>query len=259
MFASRDEWMVVKAAKLSVVEDDKKVEHRMAEVQLVIEDLPRALASEMGEDVAGHLFTDGGAVRHELASITLDPRVQNQRISVRQVVDGPATEIHDVEVLSLTCARQEDEKTGKEWIRATARVRFDLAPRIHREWLSMHFGYGLHFSFDAEQLDMLDDARSAAKRLGDMGGGTLTDDKGNVILDIPSTACRICGGPDATETTKALSGLPKGVLACDECRAAVKRREVGVVRNRDGILHITDARKAAEPVNEAPAADQASA
>lgn len=157
MFISENVWMVVKSAKLSVVEDDKKVEHRMAEVQLVIEDLPSDLAHELGEDVASHLFTDAGAVRHELATITLDPRIPNQCARARQTVDTPGTELRDAEILSMTFARQEDDKTGKEWIKATARVRFDLAPKVHREWLAMHFGYGLYFSFEAEQGDMLSD------------------------------------------------------------------------------------------------------
>jgi hypothetical protein len=47
--------------------------------------------------------------------------------------------------------------------------------------------------------------------------------------------CVVCSQP-GTVTTKALNGLPVGVVACDDCRAAVKRREVGVV------LHVTDGR-----------------
>ena len=154
MFVTPNVWMVVKAAKLSVVEDDKGVEHRMAECQLVMEEIPAGLAREIGEDVASHLFTADGAVRHELATITLDPRVPQQAVSARQVPDGPATALRIVEVLSMTFARQEDDKTGKEWIKLTAKVRFDLAPKVHREWLAMHFGYGLHFSFELEQMEL---------------------------------------------------------------------------------------------------------
>lgn len=150
MFISRDVWMVVKAAKLTVIEDDKGVEHRMAECQLVLDPLPRELALEMGEDVAGHFFTADGALRRELATITLDPRVPNQRMTARGGPDLPGSEIRDVEVLSLTVARQTDDKTGKEWLKATARVRFDFAPAVHREWIAMYFGYGQCFSFEAE-------------------------------------------------------------------------------------------------------------
>jgi hypothetical protein len=184
MFVSENVWMVVKAAKLSVVEDDKKVKHRMAEVQLVIDDLPRPLAAELGDDVSSHLFTSDGAIRRELATVTLDPRVPDCAVTVRQAIDGPSTELREVEVLSMTFARQEDERTGRKWIKATARVRFDLAPTVHREWLAMHFGYGLHFTFEAEQGDLLDDPKDAVRRLASLGGGTLTDDKGNVLLEI---------------------------------------------------------------------------
>lgn len=187
MFVSENVWMVVKAAKLSVVEDDKKVEHRMAEVQLVIEDLPLALAAELGDDVSSHLFTADGAVRRELATVTLDPRVPDCAMTVRQALDGPGTELREVEVLSMTFARQEDEKTGREWIKATARVRFDLAPKIHREWLAMHFGYGLHFSFQAEQGDMFEPARefieSSQRRMrrGGIDSVTLTGPDGTGV------------------------------------------------------------------------------
>ena len=37
MFCSRDVWMVFRGAKLTVVEDDRGVEHRMAECQLVLD------------------------------------------------------------------------------------------------------------------------------------------------------------------------------------------------------------------------------
>jgi len=54
--------------------------------------------------------------------------------------------------------------------------------------------------------------------------------------------CVICHGYGATETVRALNGLPLGVIACDSCREAVKRRQVGVVRRPDGSLYITDGR-----------------
>lgn len=54
--------------------------------------------------------------------------------------------------------------------------------------------------------------------------------------------CAVCGWPDATVTKRALNGLPIGVVACDTCREAVKRREVGVSIQPDGSLSITDGR-----------------
>lgn len=161
MFTQRNVWMVIKAAKLAVVEDDKGVEHRMAECQLVIDPLDRTLAHELGEDIASHFFTEAGALRPELNTITLDPRVPNQMMTARPTVDSrEGRVIRDVEVLALTVAKQVDEKSGKEWLKATFRVRFDFAPKTHREWIAMYFGYGQCFSFDAEQLS-LDDIPAA--------------------------------------------------------------------------------------------------
>lgn len=53
-----------------------------------------------------------------------------------------------------------------------------------------------------------------------------------------------CQTPEeATLTTRAMNGLPQGVACCANCKAAVKRSEVGVVRREDGSLHVTDARR----------------
>lgn len=62
-------------------------------------------------------------------------------------------------------------------------------------------------------------------------------------LTLLAPACAICGGPDASVTTKPLNGLPLQVVACEDCRAAVRRRQVGVSRRADGSLSVTDGRK----------------
>jgi len=46
MFSTRDVWMVIKKATLTVAEDDRGVEHRMAEVALVLDPLPMPLARD---------------------------------------------------------------------------------------------------------------------------------------------------------------------------------------------------------------------
>ena len=53
--------------------------------------------------------------------------------------------------------------------------------------------------------------------------------------------CQICGIP-GTVTVKPLNGLPRGIVACEACRQAVKDRAVGVVVREDGSLHVTDGR-----------------
>jgi hypothetical protein len=55
--------------------------------------------------------------------------------------------------------------------------------------------------------------------------------------------CAICGSSPATVQTRPMDALPVGVAACRECRAAIARCEVGVVRRADGTLHITDGRQ----------------
>lgn len=53
--------------------------------------------------------------------------------------------------------------------------------------------------------------------------------------------CAVCHNSDGTYGPD-LNGLPGDVPACDECRAAVKRREVGVSINEDGTFDVTDGR-----------------
>ena len=60
-----------------------------------------------------------------------------------------------------------------------------------------------------------------------------------VKTDLP---CFICGFPTAT-MGGALNGLPDSVPACQECRDAVRRREVGVSIKRDGAISVIDGRK----------------
>lgn len=188
MFTTRDVWMVIQKATLKITEDDKGVEHRSAQVALVLDPFPMPLAHELGEDVATHFFTEDGAVRQEVSSVSLDPRVPVQRMSVTSAVGHPGTEIRDVEIRGLSVAKQEDDKSGRVWFKATFNILFGLESKLNQEWLVRCFGLGMNFSFYAEQLSMLDDASAAAKRLGDLGGGTLTDADGNAIMKIEDTS-----------------------------------------------------------------------
>jgi hypothetical protein len=191
MFQTKDVMLKVKAAKLVESEDSKGNPVKMAEVQLVRETFPIHLARELGEEVASHLWTEDDAIRHELDSITLDPRIPNQRLAIRAVPDMPATELQHVEVGKMTFARQEDDKTGEEWIRATIRIRFDLAPKVHREWLIMHFGEVALFSGELEQLDLIDRANPVKEFVETMREG-LSDGVDSVELSMidPATGRR---------------------------------------------------------------------
>lgn len=161
-------------------------------------------------------------------------------------------------------------------LRVTISALVDPAEKEHREFFCRHINAFLLFSFDPEERDLFADMRAdevdedddedgddAPELEGmapspDPDAGDVLDEqptkrmkaakprlvKGNdAAKDTGAIACQVCGGPDATETTKPLNGLPTGVLACDDCRKAVKQRQVGVSRNEDGTLHITDGRR----------------
>jgi hypothetical protein len=61
----------------------------------------------------------------------------------------------------------------------------------------------------------------------------------------PTLWFAVCSSPDAQPNPVWLNGLPVGVVACEECRTAVKRRQVGVTIQPDGSLSVTDGRQEA--------------
>lgn len=60
-----------------------------------------------------------------------------------------------------------------------------------------------------------------------------------------SLFCVVCGSPEATVNKQVLNGLPRDVVVCEDCKQAVKRRQVGISRLKDGTLSVTDGRKEA--------------
>jgi len=55
--------------------------------------------------------------------------------------------------------------------------------------------------------------------------------------------CAVCGSTeDVKRSPKDRNALPADVPVCAECEAAIGRREVGIVRRKDGTLSITDGR-----------------
>lgn len=55
--------------------------------------------------------------------------------------------------------------------------------------------------------------------------------------------CCVCGSSEATVNKQALNGLPRDVAVCDDCKQAVKLRQVGISRLKDGTVSVTDGRK----------------
>lgn len=55
--------------------------------------------------------------------------------------------------------------------------------------------------------------------------------------------CVVCQSDQGVLNSKAWNGRPEGVVICPDCIAAITRREVGIVKRKDGSLHITDGRR----------------
>lgn len=55
--------------------------------------------------------------------------------------------------------------------------------------------------------------------------------------------CAVCSSPEATVNRHALNGLPRDVVICEDCKQAVRVRQVGISRLKDGTLSVTDGRK----------------
>lgn len=59
-----------------------------------------------------------------------------------------------------------------------------------------------------------------------------------------SAVCVVCGSTkDVRRSPRDRNAIPADVPVCAECEAATGRREVGIVRKKDGTLHITDGRR----------------
>lgn len=153
MFRTRNVKMQLAKASLRIVKDDKGDEHRMAECGLVLDPFTGELAHELGLDVYSHLFNEDTEIRPELGRIVMNPRVPQQLAEIRTAPDlkQPTFTVRYVDVLALGVNREEDPEVGDVWLRATVKVRFDLADKPHRELLAAHFGDLLCFTFQLEQ------------------------------------------------------------------------------------------------------------
>lgn len=184
MFSSENVRMLLAKATMKIVTDDKGVQHRMAECALVLEPFTLALARELGDEIASHLFTADGNIRPELESASLDPRVPQQAITVRETPDSaPTVTLRQVDVFGLSVGRQSSEVMV--WIKATVKVRFSLADRAHRDFLARGFGLTLCWTFEAEQ-----------NRLGDIGQSFVDSMRQGMTGDKPGIDSVTFTGPD---------------------------------------------------------------
>lgn len=160
MFISQHVPTLFKRCTLKIVETDDELT-RVAEGACVIEPFTPALARELGEDIAGHLFTDEDQIRPELKGIDMRVRVPLQRVRASRHPELEPVVLESVIVKDCKVARVEDSKALREWLAFTFTLVFNLSDRITREFVVHNFGSALHLTFEPMQRELLDDVPAA--------------------------------------------------------------------------------------------------
>lgn len=176
MFVSKMVPALFKKGMLKLVPDDDGGYRRGAEATLVIEPFPAALAHELGEDIAGHLFDEADAIRPELEGIDLRIRAGLQNVTVRHHEDlDPCALLSPVSIKDVSVTRIEDKKTGRSWLSLAFVLVFSLEEKAARNFVLDEFGKTLLWTFAGMQAELLADAEmhEAAARLGE-GEGSVT-------------------------------------------------------------------------------------
>ena len=146
---------------------------RVAEATCLIEPFPVNLARELGEDIAGHLFTTDDAIREELESIDLRVRAGLQNVLVRpNEALEPIARLSPVSIKDVTAAVVEDKKSQRRWLSFSFVLVFSLETKEARNFVLDQFGRTLLWSFEGIQRDLLDKASlyDALAKLGDPDG-----------------------------------------------------------------------------------------
>lgn len=172
---------------------------RVAEATLMIEPFPLSLARELGDEIANHLYDDNDAIRGELESIDLRPRVGLQRVSVRHdEALEPLVELDEVSVKDLCATVIEDKKTNRRWLSFSFVLTFSLHNRESRNFVIDEFGKALVWSFRPIQRDLLQNAKDAradileaAAKLGDHGETAIIGPDGERTEFNPETSKRL--------------------------------------------------------------------
>lgn len=178
MFVSQNVPALFKKGMLKLIAGDEGGKKRVAEATLVIEPFPAALARELGEDMAGHLFDDGNIIRPELEGIDLRVRAGLQSITVRHHEDlDPIGILSPVSIKDVSVQRIEDEKAGRAWLSCSFVLVFSLEDKAARNFVLDEFGKTLCWTFESMQGSLLASARvhDALAGLGDPhGDGSIT-------------------------------------------------------------------------------------
>jgi hypothetical protein len=173
MFVSSNVPALFKKGTLKLLAGDAGTTKRVAEATCVIEPFPAALAHELGEEMASHLFDDANAIRPELEGIDLRVRVGLQSITVRHHEElDPIGILSPVSIKDVSVQRIEDEKAGRAWLSCSFVLVFSLEEKAARNFVLDEFGKTLLWTFESMQGELLSKARlhEALARVGDPSG-----------------------------------------------------------------------------------------
>jgi hypothetical protein len=177
MFLSEKVPALFKQGKLKLVPTENGDSlRRVTEATLVIEPFPPALAHELGEDIAGHLFDEADKIRPELESIDLRVRCGLQTVEVAHHEELQAVaRLTPVSVKDVSVTRIEDKKTGRAWLSMAFVLVFSLEEKSARNFVLDEFGRTLVWTFTAMQRELLNQAalHESIARLGE-GEGSCT-------------------------------------------------------------------------------------
>ncbi len=187
MFSSQHVGLVIHKAQLRTGTNKAGEVTKEAEITLVCEPFRWDLANELGDAVISHLFTDDKepAVRSELESIQLDPKVPPQRIETFADSRGEVNigTLKHVEFGPLKVAKVVSEKSGLVWLKASIAATIDLGWKDHRDWLIANFGELRYFSFEYEQEELLE---SPAREFVNRSQRHMRKDGGITSMEITS-------------------------------------------------------------------------
>lgn len=160
MFSSPNVKALFKKAALKLETDGDGNLKRVAEATFLIDPFPAALAHELGEEIATHLFDEVDEIRPELDAIALRVQVGLQRVSLRRHPDlKPSGVLEPVLIRRCKVERIEDPRNEREWLTLSFVLVFDLAPKPARNVLIEEFGNLVFLTFEAMQGDLLAEER----------------------------------------------------------------------------------------------------
>lgn len=176
MFLTGNIPALFKKGTLKLVQGEEGGTRRVAEAMCLIEPFPFQLARELGDEIAGHLFTDENAIRDELEGVDLRVRAGLQRVTVRHHEElEPVASLSPVSIKDVSAKRIEDKSTGRCWLSFSFVLVFSLESKEARNFVLDEFGKPLLWSFERLQRELLNEAAlhdSLAKLADPSGDGS---------------------------------------------------------------------------------------